>query len=191
MTANATVQIPATLDEAAVKSIVETINFVASARDAMSDEMVTRLAGTLSEGLALLDRVNRSGIARALPAIAQLVENGDLDRLISIGRLIAAIGDSLSDDTVNRLSVVAAEMASLLDKLARSRLIDVLGREDVQNAMINAAEAACAANEAIAELPMPKGGLSGVWQLAKDPGTQDALRFMALVSWKLRKQKSS
>ncbi|MGH8747349.1 MAG: hypothetical protein ACREUK_12775 [Burkholderiales bacterium] len=191
MTANATVQIPATLDEAAVKSIVETINFVASARDAMSDEMVTRLAGTLSEGLALLDRVNRSGIARALPAIVQLVENGDLDRLISIGRVIAAVEDSLTDDTINRLSVVAAEMASLLDKLARSRLIDVLGREDVQNAIINAAEAASAANEAIAELPMPKGGLSGIWQLARDPGTQDALRFMALVSWKVRKQKSA
>lgn len=188
MTANATAEVPAALDASAVGSLVEMINFVASAKDAMSDEMVSRLAGTLSEGMSLLDRVNRSGIARALPAITQLVENGDLERLINLGRLMAAVEDSLSDDIVNRLSIVATEMASLVDKLARSQLIDVFGREDVQNAMVNVAEAACAANDAVAALPMPKGGLGGLWQLIKDPGTQDALRFMAMVSWKLRKR---
>jgi len=190
MTANATAQVPAALDEEAVKSLVEMINFVASAKDAMSDEIVTRLAGTLSEGMALLDRVNRSGIARALPAITQLVENGDLERLIALGRLMAAVEDSLSDDIVNRLSLVVTELAALVDKLARSRLLEVMVREDVQNALINVAEVACAANDAVAELPMPKGGLGGLWQLAKDPGTQDALRLMALVSWKMRKRSS-
>jgi len=187
VTPSETPQVPAALDDATVKSLVEMVNFLASARDAMSDEMVTRLAGTLSEGMSLLDRLNRSGIARALPAITQLVENGDLDRLINLGRFMAAVEDSLSDDIVNRLSVVATEMASLVDKLARSQLIEVFGREDVQNAMIKVAEAACAANDAVAALPMPKGGLGGLWQLVKDPGTQDALRFMAQVSWKMRK----
>jgi uncharacterized protein YjgD (DUF1641 family) len=190
VTENQTAQVPAALDEASVKSLVEMIHFLGSAKDAMSDEIVTRLAGTLSEGMALLDRVNRSGISRALPAITQLVENGDLDRLIALGRLMAAVEDSLSDDIVNRLAVVATEMAALVDKLARSRLIEVFVREDVQNAMINMAEAACAANDAVAELPKPKGGLGGLWQLVKDPGTQDALRIMALVSWKLRERRS-
>ena len=165
---------------------------VAGAQDALTDDMVTRLSATVGDGLDLLDRVNRSGIVRALPAITQLVENGDLDRLISLARLVAAVEDSLSDDIVNRLALVATEMASLVDKLARNdgfmKLIDILGREDVQCALVDVTEAACAARTEAAALPAPKGGFGGLWQLAKDPGTQDALRFLALVSRQLRKR---
>jgi uncharacterized protein YjgD (DUF1641 family) len=166
---------------------------VASAQDALTDDMVVRLSATLGDSLDLLDRVNRSGIVRALPAITQLVENGDLERVISLARLVAAVEDSLSDDIVNRLSIVATEMAALVDKLARNdgfmRLIDILGREEVQCAMVNVAESACAARTEVAALPAPKGGIGGLWQLVKDPGTQDALRFMALVSKQLRNRK--
>ena len=165
---------------------------VASAQDALTDDMVTRLSATVGDGLDLLDRVNRSGISRALPAITQLVENGDLDRLVSLARFVAAMEDSLSDDIVNRLSLVATELAALVDKLARNdgfmKLIDILGREEVQCALVDVAESACAAKTEAAALPAPKGGLGGLWQLAKDPGTQDALRFMALVSRQLRKR---
>ena len=164
---------------------------VASAQDALTDDMVTRLSATLGDGLDLLDRVNRSGIIRALPAIAQLVENGDLDRLISLARFGAAMEDSLSDDIVNRLALVVTALASVVYKLARSRLIDVFGRDEVQCALVDVAEAACAAKAATEALPMPKGGIAGLWQLAKDPGTQDALRFMALVSWQMRKHRES
>jgi len=165
---------------------------VTGARDALTDDMVNRLSATLGEGLDLLDRVNRSGIARALPTITQLVENGDLDRLVGLARLIGAVEDSLSDDIVKRLSIVATEMASLVDKLARNegfvRLIDILGREEVQCALVDVAEAACAAKTEAAALPPARGGLGGLLQMAKDPGTQDALRFMGLVSKQLRKR---
>jgi uncharacterized protein YjgD (DUF1641 family) len=165
---------------------------VASAQDALTDDMVTRLSATVGDGLDLLDRVNRSGIIRALPAITQLVENGDLDRLISLARFVAAMEDSLSDDIVNRLALVVTELAALVDKLARNegfmRLIDILGREEAQCALVDVAEAACSAKTEAAALPAPKGGFGGLWQLAKDPGTQDALRFMALVSRQLRKR---
>jgi len=164
---------------------------VASAEDALTDDMVTRLSATVGDGLDLLDRVNRSNIARALPAITQLVENGDLDRLVNLGRFVAAVEDSLSDDIVNRLSLVVTELAALVDKMARNegfvKLIDLLGREEVQCALIDVAESACAAKTEAAALPAPRGGLGGLWQIAKDPGTQDALRFMALVSKRLRK----
>ena len=167
-------------------------SLMAGARDALTEDMVVRLSATLGDGLDLLDRVNRSGIVRALPAITQLVENGDLDRLVSLVRLIAALEDSMSDNIVNRLSTVVTEMASLVDKLARNdgfmRLIDILGRDEVQCALINVAEATCAAKTEAAAMPAPKGGLMGLLQLAKDPGTQDALRFMALVSKQLRKR---
>jgi len=175
-----------------LQRLADVARLLGSVEDSLSDDIDMRLAETTSSGLDLLDRVNRSGIARALPAITQLVENGDLDRLVGLARLIGAIEDSLSDDIVNRLSIVATEMASLVDKLARNegfaRLIDILGRDEVQCALIDVAEAACAAKTEAAALPAPKGGIGGLWQMAKDPGTQDALRFMGLVSKQLRKR---
>ncbi len=164
---------------------------VTSAQDALTDDMVTRLSATVGDGLDLLDRINRSNIARALPAITQLVENGDLDRLVSLARFVAAMEDSLSDDIVNRLALVATELASLVDKMARNegfvKLIDILGRDEVQCALVDVAESACAAKTEAAALPAPRGGWGGLIKIAKDPGTQDALRFMARVSKRLRK----
>lgn len=175
-----------------MERVADIARLIGSAEDSMSDDIVKRLSETAVGGLDLLDRVNRSGILRALPAITQLVENGDLDRLISLARLVAAIEDSLSDDVVNRLALVATELASLVDKLARTdgflRLIDILGRDEVQCALADVAEAACAAKAEAAALPPPKGGIGGLWQMAKDPGMQDALHFMALVSKQLRKR---
>jgi len=167
---------------------------IESAQDALTDDMVVRLSATLGDGLDMLDRVNRSGVVRALPAIAQLVENGDLDRLVGMARVLAALEDSLSDDIVNRLSTVITELASLADKLARNdgiaKLVDILAREDVQRTLVAVAEASCAAKTEAVALPAPAGGIGGLWQLAKDPGTQDAVRFMGLVSKQLRNRRS-
>ncbi len=174
-----------------MERVADIARLIGAAEDSMSDDIVKRLSETAVGGLDLLDRVNRSGVLRALPAITRLVENGDLDRLISLARLVAAIEDSLSDDVVSRLALVATELASLVDKLARTegfeRLIDILGREHVQCALDDMAEATCAAKAEAAQLPPSKGGLVGLWQMAKDSDTQDALRFMALVSKQLRK----
>lgn len=58
------------LDQAAVDSLVEMINLLESAKDAMSDEMVTRLARTASEGMTLLDRLTRNeGLMRLLQVL--------------------------------------------------------------------------------------------------------------------------
>lgn len=167
---------------------------VASAQDAMSDDIVDRLSATAAGTLDLLDRVNRSGIVRALPALTQLVENGDLDRLVGIARLLASIEDSLSDDIVHRLAVMATGLASLVDKLSRAegflRLIDTFGREDVQSTLLVLADAAAAVSAARADatrLPPPQRSVRGMLQLARDPDTQEALRFMALVGRHLRK----
>jgi len=167
-------------------------HLVASARDALTDDMVTRLSATASDGLDLLDRVNRSGIDRALPAIAQLVENGDLDRLVGIARLIGAAEDSLSDDIVNRLALIVTGLASLVDKLARNegflRLVDLLGREDVQDTVIQLLDAAAAAKTKADALPPAKGGVGSLWRMATDPSTQEALQFLALLGKEFNKQ---
>jgi uncharacterized protein YjgD (DUF1641 family) len=164
--------------------------FAGSVEDSLSDDIVGRMAETATAGLDLLDRVNRSGIARALPAITQLVENGDLDRLVGLARLIASIEDSLSDDIVHRLALVVTGMAALVDKLARNdgflHLIDLMGRDDVQRNISDFAEAACAAREQAEKAPPGRGGIAGLWQIAKDPATQDALRFLALIKGNLK-----
>jgi hypothetical protein len=70
VTANETPQVPPTLNEAAVRDLVEMINLMASGRDAMSDAMVTRLVRAVSEGIALLDRLTRNeGFMRLLQVL--------------------------------------------------------------------------------------------------------------------------
>lgn len=61
---------PSALDETAVKELVEIIHLLASAKDAMSDDMVVRLARTASEGMTLLDRLTRNeGLVRLLQVL--------------------------------------------------------------------------------------------------------------------------
>jgi len=161
-------------------------HLVASAQDALTDDMVVRLSANVSQALDLLDRFNRSGIDRALPTIAQLVENGDLERLVAFARLFGAFEDSLSDDIVNRLALVVTELASLVDKLARNdgfqRLVDLLGRDDMQDTLVQALDAVSAARDETAKAPPSKGGIGGLWALATDPATQDAMRFLVSMS---------
>lgn len=169
---------------------VEVGRLVESAQDALTDDMVTRLASNASQTLDLMDRFNRSGIDRALPAIAQLVENGDLERLVGIARLFGSVEDSLSDDIVSRLALVVTELACLVDKLSRNegiqRLIDLLGNSEVQGTLENVLNAASKASVEAATLPPSGGGIGGMLKTMTDPATQDALRFVALVSKHLK-----
>lgn len=165
---------------------------IAGARDALTDDIVGRMSGTVAGGLELLDRINRSGIARALPTITRMVENGDLERLVGFVRFVAALEDSLSDDIVQRLSSVATELAALVDTLARNpgfiRLIQVLGREEVQCGLMDLAESACAAKQDLASQPVQSGGVINLLKIASDPDTQAALRFVAQVTTRMRER---
>ena len=49
---------------------LEAERVLAAARDSLSDEMVSRLAGTATDAMDLIDRVNRTGLYRAIPALA-------------------------------------------------------------------------------------------------------------------------
>lgn len=58
------------LDPSTAATLIEIINLLASARDAMSDDMVVRLASAISEGLNMLDRITRNqGIMRLLQVL--------------------------------------------------------------------------------------------------------------------------
>ncbi|HYB49473.1 MAG TPA: hypothetical protein VED47_00050 [Burkholderiaceae bacterium] len=177
-----------------LQRVADFARLAGAAEDSLSDDIVARVTAAASGGMDLLDRVNRSGILRALPTITRMAESGDLERLAGLARLVAAMEDSLSDDIVNRVSTVATELAALVDKLARNpgflRLIEVLGRDEVQCGLIDLAESACAAKAELAKQPAPSGGVFALLRIASDPGTQSALRFVSLVSAQMRKTQS-
>ncbi len=194
-----------TTEQAAISAEIERV--LAAARDSTSDEMVSRLAGTVGDAMDLVDRVNRTGLARAIPALADLVNNGDLDRLAKLARVYGSAEDALSDEMVGRIAETAAEGLSLLDRLTRGgafRMVEMLAqlessgslqriaetlprlaqKLDMLERMLHAFEAA--ASESATE-PGPSGGLGGMWRLMADLGNQESLQYLVNVGKELRK----
>ncbi len=171
---------------------------LAAARDSLSDEMVARLAGTASDAMDLIDRVNRTGLYRAIPALAELVNNGDLDRLARLARVYTAAEDSLSDEMVGRLAETATEGMSLLDRLSRGgagRLVEMLAhleasgnlkriadtlprlveRMEMLDQLLHAFDSSC---DVTAKEPRSSGGFGGLWAIMREKENQDSLRFL-------------
>jgi len=166
---------------------IELERVVAAARDALTDEMVSRLGATVAEGLDLLDKVNRSGVAGALPAISQLVANGDLERLVALARTYGAAQDAMTDEMVGRLAETVAESLSLIDRLNRAGLDRMVGNLErlgvLLESTVNALEAA---RRDTAGAPAG-GGLGGLWRLMGDAGNQESLRFLLAFAREFRK----
>jgi len=100
----------------------EVERLISAARDSMNDEMVGRLAGTAAEAMDLADQIVRSRLSKAVPVIAEMVNNGDLDRLAQLARIYHSAQDSLNDEIVGRLSETLGSGLSLLDQVNRSGL---------------------------------------------------------------------
>ncbi len=164
-----------------------------AAEDAMSEEMVGRVAGTMTDGMDLLDRVNRSGVVKALPAISALVESGDLDRIVQLARVIGSAEDALNDEMISRMASVFGEGICLIDRLTRNgalaQVLDLLLREEVQGVLVRFGEALLSASEEFEREPPPKGGIGGLWKIMSQPGNQQALQFMGLFGKHLRGQR--
>ncbi len=170
--------------------LVSLARTLGAAGDALSDDIVSRLAGLAADGIDLLDRLTRSEIAAALPAIAALVSSGDLERLVALARVAGAMGDAMSDDIVTRLAETATNALVLIDRVTRSgladrlvTLADTLEASGLPARLVAAVETAAARERG---LPRPAGGIGGLWQVLRDPDTQAALRFGLAVLGALR-----
>jgi len=117
--------VPPMLNESAVGELVEMVNLLASARDAMSDDMVTRIARTASEGMTLLDRLTRNE--------------------------------------------------------GLMRLLQVLDRPESQYLLKSLADALGQMSRELATAPPARGGIGGLWRLAREPGTQEGIRALSLL----------
>jgi len=168
---------------------LELERLTAAARDSLTDEMVGRLSATAADGMDLLDQLNRSGVGKALPALAQLVANGDLDRLVALARTYGAAQDSLTDEMVVRLAETMGESLSIVDRLNRAgpeRL--VAGLERLAGLLEGTIGALDAAKRELAAQPAAGGGLGGMWQLLRDPESQQSLRFLLVFAREFRKR---
>ena len=169
--------------------VLELEGVVNAARDSLTDEMVGRLSATAAEGIDLIDQVNRSGVGRALPALAQLVENGDLDRLVALARTFGAAQDAMTDEMVSRLAETAAESVSLVDRLNRAGLDRIVGSLERLGVLLEATMGALdAAKRDVAAQPPAGGGLGGMWQVLRDPDSQESLRFLVAFAREFRKR---
>ena len=185
-----------TTEQAAMSEEFERI--VAAARDSLSDEMVGRLAGTATDAMDLVDRVNRTGLSNAIPALAEMVNNGDLDRLAKLARVYGSAEDALTDEMVGRVAETMAEGMSLLDRASRGgagRLVELLAHLQASGSLDRIATTLPQLTERLAMLenmlaafetaaaetaraPRPAGGFGGLWSMMRDPDNQDALRYL-------------
>ena len=177
--------ITALVDNGDLDRIVALARVVGSAQDALSDDMVTRFAGLATDGLELLDRVNRSGVGRALPAITALVDNGDLDRIVALARVVGSAQDALSDDMVTRFAGLAADAMSILDRVTRNGFVDrwlaLADRAERSGLVPDFMGAIDQAVKDVASAPRPQGGIAGLWTLMKQRPTQEAYQFSIAV----------
>ncbi|MCL4767545.1 MAG: hypothetical protein KJZ80_15065, partial [Hyphomicrobiaceae bacterium] len=92
------------VDNGGLDQLQQLAQLSGAVEDALSDDIVARLADSASEGLDLIDQLNRSGLKRALPVLTRLVDNGDLERVAQLARVYGAAEDAISDDVVARLA---------------------------------------------------------------------------------------
>lgn len=73
----------------AIASELEVRRVVEAARDALSDEMIGRLAETMAEGLSLVDRLSRGGALRLVEMLERMQASGALERIaLTLPRLV-------------------------------------------------------------------------------------------------------
>jgi uncharacterized protein YjgD (DUF1641 family) len=161
---------------------------VAAARDSLTDEMVGRLSATVAEGMDLLDKINRSGVGAALPAISQLVANGDLERLVHLARTYGAAQDAMTDEMVGRLAETVAESLSLIDRMHRAGLDRLVGNIERLGVVLEATMNAFEAAKRDSAAQPAGGGIGGLWRLLGDPENQESLRFMLAFARAFRQE---
>lgn len=190
-----------------VERLSQLARVYSAAQDSLTDEMITRLSEAVGEGLSLLDQVNRAGLDRAIPALAEMVNSGDLNRLVKLARVYASAEDALTDEMVGRLTETVGNGLSLLDRFSRGgaehvvRMLEGLQESGALERLavmlpqlaerlatvqevLQSIDAAAAASRAA---PPSPGGIGGLWQMMRDPETQDTLRFLLAVGKTLRK----
>ncbi len=184
----------------------EVESLMRAARDSVSDDMIARLVDSASQTLDLLDQFNRSGAGDALPALAEMVRTGDLQRVTRYARVLGAAEDAVTDDMIGRFAALAGDATMMVDGLNRSGVTKVIELLDQLNttgaleriaaklpALVDNLELienmfACLAeaSKEVKAAPPPAGGLFPLLAMMRDPENQKALQFFMALGRRMR-----
>ena len=149
-----------------------------AAREALTDNMVERLAMLGGNAMELLDRLNDPDTSAAVHSmvdrLTELHKVGALDTVCDLALTLHAVRNALTDNMVERLFMFAENM------------INTVGNEGMGELAENARMALEDAAQETAKGPAPKGGVMSTLSLLSKPETQRSLAFLLAFSGKLQ-----
>jgi uncharacterized protein YjgD (DUF1641 family) len=149
-----------------------------AAREALTDNMVERLATLGGNGLELLDRLNDPGTREAVHSmidrITELHKVGALDTVCDLALTLHAMRNAATDNIVERLFMFAESMINTVGNEAMGELA-----ENTRLALEEAAQES-------SKTPPPKGGVMATLSMLSKPETQRSLAFLLAFSAKLQ-----
>ncbi|NOX43069.1 MAG: hypothetical protein GXP19_04955 [Gammaproteobacteria bacterium] len=178
------------------ETTAEVRRVITGMQDALTDEMVSRIAATVSDSAGLLDQLARSGVDKAIPTLARLVENGDLERIAQLARVVGAMQDAVTDEMITRLTDVISQTLSLFERINKAgldnllmmlpQMIKLFEHVEQNHVVYDLVDCLNKATEQAEIQPSSRGGLKGLWEIAREPDTQDVIQFLLLVSKQFR-----
>jgi uncharacterized protein YjgD (DUF1641 family) len=157
---------------------VDEINRLAlAAREALTDQMIERVAITGGNALEVLDRLNdentSAAIHRLIDRFTEMQQVGALDTACDMVMLLHTMRNALTDAMIERLASYAEYM------------VTSVANEDVFDLVAHASQAMNEAAEESAKAPA-RGGLMATIFLLSKPETQRSLQFLLNFAGKLR-----
>jgi uncharacterized protein YjgD (DUF1641 family) len=157
----------------------ELLRFTVAAREALTDQMIERMATTGASAFELIDRLNEQQTSEAVHALIDRVtamhKIGALDTLFDLVVLLHGARNALTDNMVERLFTFFEQMINTVGNEAMGELAD-----NTRLALDEAAEEAAAG--------AGRGGLMAAMTLLSNPETQRSLRFLLAFAQKLQKR---
>ena len=149
-----------------------------AAREALTDNMVERLAMLGGNAMELLDRLNdpatNDAVHKMVDRLTELNKVGALDTVCDLALTLHAVRNALTDNMVERLFMFAESM------------INTVGNEAMGELAENARMALEDAAQETARAPAPRGGVMSTLSLLSKPETQRSLAFLLAFSSKLQ-----
>jgi uncharacterized protein YjgD (DUF1641 family) len=150
-----------------------------AAREALTDNMVERLAMLGGNAMELLDRLNDPDTSAAVHSmvdrLTELHKVGALDTVCDLALTLHAVRNALTDNMVERLFTFFEQMINTVGNEAMGELAD-----NTRLALDEAAEETAGA--------APRGGLMAIMAMLSKPEAQRSLQFLLAFSDKLQKR---
>ncbi|MBV1701836.1 MAG: hypothetical protein KGQ46_08460 [Hyphomicrobiales bacterium] len=145
-------------------------------REALTDQMVERLATTGATGLELLDRLNdettNAAVHSLIDRLTEVHRAGALDTAFDLIVAAHAVRNALTDQMVERLVGFVEHM------------VTNVANEDVGDLVTHARSAMAESAQEAAN--MPTGGLMATISLLQKPETQRSLKFLLAFAGKMQ-----